>query len=80
METTLQGTRQAARQLGVSPNRLNRAVWDGRIPEPPRSPAGQFLWGEEDIRRACRALLGKTLDELQRERAALDLESEGDAR
>lgn len=74
MEHNLVGTRQAARLLGIPPNRLNRAVWDGRIPEPPRSPAGQFLWGDEDVRRACRILLGKDMDSLRREEKLLGRE------
>jgi hypothetical protein len=60
----LRGTRDAARLLGIPPGRLNRAVWDGRIPAPQRSPAGDYLWDDEDMRRACRALLGRALGEV----------------
>ena len=52
-------TRQAATILGIPPGRLSRAIWDGRVPEPSRSPSGNFLWTEHDIRRASWVLLGR---------------------
>ena len=60
-------TRDVARFLNVRPDRVSKMVWLGKIPEPGRSPSGDFLWGEEDIRRACRALLGRSLDDVMAE-------------
>lgn len=61
-------TRQVAAILGVSVSKLTREVWLGRIQAPPKSPAGDHLWGREDVERACRALLHKDLDALLAER------------
>jgi len=63
-------TRQAARLLGVRPNTLSHAVWSGRIAEPSRAPSGAFLWGEEDLRRAARALLNKPLEAVLQEQGS----------
>ncbi len=57
--TAARSTREAARLLGVKPGTLGAAVWAGRVPEPARSPAGDFLWSIEGIRRASRILLGR---------------------
>jgi hypothetical protein len=64
MERNLRGTRQAAQLLGIPPNRLNRAVWDGRLAPPAKAPSGAFLWTEMDIRRAAWALLRRDLDDV----------------
>ncbi len=45
-------TRQVARLLGVSVSLLTKAVWDGRITPPQKSPSGNFLWTRADIERA----------------------------
>jgi len=55
-------TRQAARLLGMSPSRLAKAVWDGRIDPPRKSPSGNFLWTHKDIERAAWALLHRPLE------------------
>jgi hypothetical protein len=47
------GTREAAGILGMSPNALQRKVWERRVDEPQRGPGGVFLWTEDDIRRAA---------------------------
>ena len=57
-------TREVAAVLGVSPSRLNRAVWEGRLVEPARGPSGSFLWSEADIRRAAWTLLHRDLDDV----------------
>ena len=52
-------TRQAAALLGINPSRLTRALWDGRVVPPVKSPSGAFLWTESDIQRASWDLLGR---------------------
>jgi hypothetical protein len=56
---TARSTRQVARLLGVKVGTLGAAVWTGRVPEPARSPAGDFLWTPADISRASRVFLGR---------------------
>ena len=53
-------TRQAARILGITPVRLAKAVWDGRVPAPEKSPSGNFLWAVDDVERASWALLRRS--------------------
>lgn len=65
------GTREAAALLGVKPSRLSKAVWDNRLAEPARAPGGAFVWSEHDLRRAARALLGRNLDDVRRDRGRL---------
>lgn len=57
------GTRAVSRLLGVKPQRIATAIWDGRIPEPERGPGNAFVWTRADIERACRVLLNRSLDE-----------------
>ena len=57
-----QSTRQVAKLLDITPSRLSKAVWDGRLDEPQRGPSGAFLWSDTDVRRACWTLLGCDLD------------------
>ena len=61
----LMGTKKAASLLGMRPSRLSHAVWEGRIPEPERGPGGVFIWSEDDLRRAARTMLGKSLEEVR---------------
>ena len=49
-------TPQAAKLLRVSVSRLAKAVWDGRIVPPQKSPSGNYLWTSADIERAAWAL------------------------
>ena len=49
-------TPQAARLLGISPSQLAKAVWDGRVAPPQKSPSGNYLWTQEDIEHAAWAL------------------------
>lgn len=55
-------TREVAGLLGVTPGRISKAVWDGRIGQPERGPSGAFLWTDADIRHACWTLLHCDLD------------------
>lgn len=52
-------TRQVAAILDVRPNRLQLAIWDGRIPAPIKGPGNAFLWTDSDIESASRILLQK---------------------
>lgn len=61
-------TRQVAALLGVSVSKLTREVWLGRIKAPPKSPAGDHLWGRIDVERACWVLLHRDLDVVLAER------------
>ena len=45
-------TRQVARLLGITPARLTKALWDGRVDPPTKSPSGNYLWTIEDVERA----------------------------
>ena len=65
--TDYRSTPQAARLLGMSPSRLAKAVWDGRVDPPLKSPSGNFLWTNTDIDRASWALLHKPLERMKRE-------------
>ncbi len=57
-------SRQVAKMLGVNPSRLSRAIWDGRIDEPPRGPGNFFLWGEKEIEQASWVLRHKSADDV----------------
>lgn len=63
--TDYRSTPQAARLLGMSPSRLAKAVWDGRVAPPQKSPSGNFLWTRADIERASWVLLHKPLEEVK---------------
>jgi hypothetical protein len=45
-------TPQAAKAIGVRASALARAVWDGRVNPPQKSPAGNYLWTAHDIEHA----------------------------
>jgi len=55
-------TRQAADQFGIKPTRLAKAVWDGRVDPPAKSPSGTYLWTLRDIERASWALLRRAYE------------------
>lgn len=57
-------TREAARTLGITPNALNRAIWEGRFDAPEKGPSGAYLWTREDIERASWALLHRACEAL----------------
>lgn len=50
-------TREAAKLLGIKVGTLSRAVWEGRIDAPSRSPAGDYLWNMRNIEQASWVLL-----------------------
>jgi hypothetical protein len=55
-------TRQVARLLDVTVSLLTKAVWDGRIAPPEKSPSGNFLWTLADIDRASWVLHHRPFD------------------
>ena len=55
-------TREVAKKLGLNPNTLTRAVWDGRVNAPEKSPSGNYLWTELDVERASWALLHRAFE------------------
>lgn len=61
-------TRQVARLLKVSVSLLTKAVWDGRVSPPQKSPSGNFLWTHADIERASWVLLHRLLEDVDSER------------
>jgi hypothetical protein len=55
-------TREVAKILGLKVGLLTKAVWDGRINPPQKSPAGNFLWTDQDIERASWVLLRRAYE------------------
>jgi len=53
-------TPQAAKTIGIKPSALARAVWDGRVNPPQKSPAGNYLWTARDIEHASWVLCGRS--------------------
>ncbi len=50
-------TRQVAIDvLGVKPDALSKAIWQGRVTPPTKSPSGQFLWTLPYIESAAWAM------------------------
>lgn len=56
-------TLEAARRLGVSINKLQRAIWLGQIDKPQRGPGGAYLWDDEALNRASWQLLGRAYND-----------------
>jgi len=52
-------TLEAARRLGVSINKLQRAIWLDQIDKPQKGPGGAYLWDNEALNRASWQLLGR---------------------
>jgi len=50
--TELRSTRQVAILLGMKPGALTKALWDGRVDSPQKSPSGNYLWTIPDIEAA----------------------------
>ena len=63
-------TRQVTAMLRIKASTLTKAVWDGRVDEPRRSPAGNFLWDRRSIERACWVMLRKPLDAVLSKKAS----------
>ncbi len=53
---------QAARELGINPRTIRYYESIGLVPEPPRSPSGYRLYGEEDLERLAFILRARALD------------------
>ena len=49
-------TRQAALILEIRPDLLQKAVWQGKVKSPPKSPSGSYLWSLVDVESAAWAL------------------------
>ena len=45
-------TPQVAGLLGIKPDTLNKAIWQGRVNPPMKGPSGQYLWTLPDIEHA----------------------------
>jgi len=61
---TFYSTRQVAELLKIKPDTLSKAIWQGRVRAPQKSPGGQFLWTSEDITRAGWVLLRRDVSDL----------------
>ena len=46
-------TRQVAELLHIKPDTLSKAIWQGRIEQPTKSPSGNYLWTIKDIEHAA---------------------------
>lgn len=55
-------TLEAARRLGISISKLQRAIWLGKIDKPERGPGGAYLWDEAALDRASWQLLGRSYE------------------
>lgn len=60
-------TREVAGMLGIKPNTLNRAVYDGRINEPAMIGKSR-MWVLRDIEQASLVLLKRPLEDVLEER------------
>ena len=54
--TQFYSTRQVAVLLAIKPDTLQKAIWQGRVNPPPKSPSGQYLWTITDIESAAWSL------------------------
>ncbi len=59
MVADFKNTAEVARIIGIKTSALQRAIWDGRVTAPAKSPSGGFLWTEKDIDSASWALKRK---------------------
>ncbi len=60
--TQFYSTRQVARFLRIKPDTLQKAIWQGRVDPPAKSPSGNFLWTEADIDRTSWVLLHRAFN------------------
>jgi hypothetical protein len=49
----------AARALGVPYYRLFELIRSGKLPPPPKDTSGDYVWSEQDIEAARRALMAR---------------------
>lgn len=59
---TYRNTREVAQLLNVTPARLSRALWERKFEPPAKGPGNSYLWEDDDIHRAARALLRRDID------------------
>jgi len=57
-------SREVAAMLGVRIGTLSRAVWEGRVDPPEKSPSGGFLWTLPDIQRGSWYFRGRSADDV----------------
>ena len=50
-------TPQVAGLLGIKPDTLQKAIWQGRVTQPMKGPSGHYLWTLRDIEHASWVLL-----------------------
>jgi hypothetical protein len=50
--TKFYSTREAAIRIGIPVQRLQTAAWRGTVPLPKKSPSGDFLWTDCEIKTA----------------------------
>ena len=74
---TYSSTREVAVMLDINPSRLSRAIWDGRLAPPMKSPSGAFLWVETDIQRASWVLRRQSADDILERRKSKTKEIQG---
>ncbi len=55
-------TKQVASILKLKPDLVSKAIWQGRIDPPAKSPSGNYLWTEQDIERASWVLLHRAYE------------------
>jgi hypothetical protein len=56
-------TRDVATMLGLSPDSLNKALWNNKFDPPAKGPGRSYLWTEADIQRASWALRHQSADD-----------------
>lgn len=49
-------TQNTAKILKVQPDRIQKAIWNGRLESPLKSHSGNYLWTKQDIERVAWAL------------------------
>lgn len=55
-------TKQAAASLGIPVSKLAKAVYDGRVPAPAKTPSGAYSWEIEDLNRASWVMLRRPFE------------------
>ena len=44
-------TRDVGKIVEIKPGLINKAIWDGTVDPPQKSPSGSYLWTKGDIER-----------------------------
>ena len=58
-------TREVAQLLEIKPDRLQKAIWNGNVDAPTKSPSGGYLWTIDDIGQASWILLHKAYEQTE---------------